>query len=130
MDVVFCRPPGFGEAHLATSLAVAAIAHGRSVNYTMLVEVINALRQAQANGTFKRRMALLLRLANYVKSFVKRQNDANDAAAVVEAANRASMRYVAVKTRVLFVQQRTQTANAIRSHLQEFGIVCGRGLLR
>ena len=78
--------------------------------------------------------------ANYVKPFVKRQkNDANDAAAVVEAASRTSMRYVAVKsrdmqarttlyrTRALFVQQCTQSANAIRSHLHEFGIVCGRG---
>ena len=78
--------------------------------------------------------------ANYVKPFVKRQkNDANDAAAIVEAASRASMRFVGVKsqetqaratlyrTRALFVQQRTQTANAIRGHLQEFGIVCGRG---
>ena len=68
--------------------------------------------------------------ANCVKPFVKRQNnDANDAAAVVEAASRASMRYVAVKTRAmqaraavyrtraLFVQQHTQTANAIRSQL-------------
>ena len=78
--------------------------------------------------------------ANYVNPFVKRQkNDANDAAAVAEATSRASMRFVAVKTpdtqahaalyrtRALFVQQRTQTANAIRSHLLEFGIVCGRG---
>ncbi|MCY4128227.1 MAG: IS110 family transposase [Gammaproteobacteria bacterium] len=78
--------------------------------------------------------------ANYVKPFVKRQkNDANDAVAVAEAASRASMRFVAVKTRetqaraalyrtrALFVQQRTQTANAIRSHLLEFGIICGRG---
>ena len=78
--------------------------------------------------------------ANYVKPFVRRQkNDANDAAAVAEAASRASMRYVSVKTRdtqaratlyrtrALFVQQRTQTANAIRSHLLEFGMVCGRG---
>ncbi|MCY4128873.1 MAG: transposase [Gammaproteobacteria bacterium] len=78
--------------------------------------------------------------AAYVKPYVKRQkNDANDAAAIVEAASRVSMRGVAVKTReaqahaslyrtrALYVRQRTQTANAIRSHLQEFGIVCGRG---
>ena len=42
---------------------MAAIASGRSVYFTTLVEVIDALRQAQANGTFKRRMALLLRPA-------------------------------------------------------------------
>ena len=62
-NVVFCGPPGVGKTHLATSLAVAAIASGRSVYFTTLVEVIDALRQAQANGTFKRRMALLLRPA-------------------------------------------------------------------
>ena len=62
-NVVFCGPPGVGKTHLATSLAVAAIANGRSVYFTTLVEVIDALRQAQANGTFKRRMALLLRPA-------------------------------------------------------------------
>lgn len=78
--------------------------------------------------------------AAYVKPYVKRQkNDANDAAAIVEAACRASMRGVAVKsreaqahaslyrTRALYVRQRTQTANAIRSHLLEFGIICGKG---
>ena len=36
---------------------------GRSVYFSMLVEVIDLLRQAQVNGTFKRRMALLLRPA-------------------------------------------------------------------
>ncbi len=78
--------------------------------------------------------------AAYVKPYVKRQkNDANDAVAIAEAASRASNRGVVVKTRetqahaslyrtrALYVRQRTQTANAIRSHLQEFGIVIGKG---
>ena len=78
--------------------------------------------------------------ANYVKPYVKRQkNDANDAAAIAEAASRASMRSVAVKstatqahatlfrTRAMLVKQHTQTMNAIRSHLAEFGIVQARG---
>lgn len=78
--------------------------------------------------------------ANYVKPYVKRQkNDANDAAAIAEAASRASMRSVAVKstetqahatlfrTRAMLVKQRTQTMNAIRGHLAEFGIVQARG---
>ena len=73
----------------------------------------------------------------YVKPFVKRQkSDANDAAAIVEAAQRPSMRFVAVKpeaaqadamlfrTRALFVRQRTQTVNALRGHLAEFGAWC------
>ncbi len=58
----------------------------------------------------------------YVKPYVKRQkNDANDAGAIVEAAQRPTMRFVAVKTeeeqarsvvfraRELLVRQRTQT---------------------
>ena len=59
----------------------------------------------------------------YVKPYVKRQkNDTNDAGAIVEAAQRPTMRFVAVKTeeeqarsvvfraRELLVHQRTQTA--------------------
>ena len=77
----------------------------------------------------------------YVKPFVKRQkSDANDAAAIVEAAQRPTMRFVAVKTeaaqadaalfrtRALFVRQRTQTVNSLRGHLAEFGLVSARGV--
>ena len=76
----------------------------------------------------------------YVKAFVKRQkNDAADAEAIAEAASRPSMRFVAVKTeaqqaramvfrtRDLLVRQRTQTINALRGHLAEYGIVAARG---
>lgn len=76
----------------------------------------------------------------YVKPFVKRQkNDAADAEAICEAARRPSMRFVAVKseaqqasglvfrTRDLLVRQRTQTINAIRSHMAEYGWVAPRG---
>ena len=69
----------------------------------------------------------------YVKPFVKRQkNDAIDAEAICEAAQRPSMRFVAVKseeqqaaglvfrTRDLLVRQRTQLINAIRGHLTEY----------
>ena len=72
----------------------------------------------------------------YVKPYVKRQkNDANDAGAIVEAAQRPTMRFVVVKTeeeqarsvvfraRELLVRQRTQTINALRGHLAEFGLV-------
>ena len=72
----------------------------------------------------------------YVKPYVKRQkNDAADAEAICEAAQRPTMRFVAVKSeeqqaramqlgvRMLLVRQRTQTINALRGHLAEFGLV-------
>ena len=93
----------------------------------------------------------------YVKPFVKRQseadqrmirllirppNDAADAEAIVEAASRPTMRFVEVKTaeqqgqgmlfrtRDLLVRQRTQSINALRGHLAEFGIVAPQGPAR
>jgi transposase len=70
----------------------------------------------------------------YVKPFAKRQkNDAIDAEAICEAAQRPSMRFVAVmseeqqaagllfRTRDLLMRQRTQLINAIRGHLTEYG---------
>lgn len=76
----------------------------------------------------------------YVKPFVKRQkNDAADAEAICEAAQRPTMRFVAVKseeaqgsaivfrTRDLLVRQRTQVINALRGHLAEFGGVVAKG---
>ena len=62
-NVVFCGPPGVGKTHLAVSLGVAAIAAGRSVYFATLAEAVESLRQAQENGTFKRRLALLTRPA-------------------------------------------------------------------
>ena len=77
---------------------------------------------------------------DYVKPFVRRQkNDAADAEAICEAAQRPTMRFVAVKSeeqqaaavvfraRDLVVRQRTQTINAVRGHLAEFGIVAAKG---
>ena len=77
----------------------------------------------------------------YVKPFVKRhKNDALDAEAICEAAQRPGMRFVAVKseeqqaagmvfrTRDLLVRQRTQMVNALRGHLAEYGWVAPRGL--
>lgn len=76
----------------------------------------------------------------YVKPFVKRnKNDAVDAEAICEAAQRPSMRFVAIKseeqqasalvfrTRDLLVRQRTQLINAIRGHLTEYGWVAPKG---
>ena len=77
----------------------------------------------------------------YVKPFVKRhKNDAVDAEAICEAAQRPTMRFVAVKseeqqasalvfrTRDLLVRQRTQLVNAIRGHLTEYGWVAPKGV--
>lgn len=76
----------------------------------------------------------------YVKPFVKRQkNDAADAEAICEAALRPTMRFVAVKSeakqasatvfkvRDLLVRQKTQTINALRGLMAEFGIVVAQG---
>jgi transposase len=76
----------------------------------------------------------------YVRPFVKRQkNDAADAEAICEAAQRPTMRFVAIKTekaqaaailfraRDLLVRQRTQIINALRGHLTEFGVIAPKG---
>lgn len=78
--------------------------------------------------------------AAYVKAYVKRQkNDAVDAQACCEAVGRPTMRFVAIKSeeqqsilmlhrvRELLVRQRTQTSNALRGHLAEFGIIAKQG---
>jgi transposase len=77
----------------------------------------------------------------YVKPFVKRQkNDAADAEAIVEAAQRPNMRFVEPKSedqqarailfraREQFVNQRTESINSLRSHLSEFGHVAPQGI--
>jgi transposase len=75
----------------------------------------------------------------YVKPFLKcHKNDAVDAEAICEAAQRPSMRFVAVKSeaqqaalvfraRGLAVKQRTQLADAIREHLTKYGWVAPKG---
>jgi transposase len=76
----------------------------------------------------------------YVKPFVKRQkNDAVDAEAICEAAQRPTMRFVAVKdeaqqasgvvfrARDVLVRQRTQCINTLRGHLTEYGYVVAKG---
>src|SRR4051812_4304997 len=62
-----------------------------------------------------------------------------DAEAICEAAQRPTMRFVAVKseqaqaaavvfrTRDLLVRQRTQAINALRGHLAEFGVIAAKG---
>ena len=77
---------------------------------------------------------------SYVKAYLKRsKNDANDAAAICEAVQRPTMRFVPTKTRdqqaalmlhrtrQLLVRQRTMLSNAMRGHLAELGIVSAKG---
>lgn len=79
--------------------------------------------------------------AAYVKAYVKRnKTDAADAEAICEAVTRPTMRFVPIKTpdeqaacmvlktRELFVRQRTQTSNAMRAHMAEFGIIAATGM--
>ncbi len=75
----------------------------------------------------------------FVKPYVKTQkNGMADAEAIVEAATRPTMRFIEIKTvehqglgmvfrsRDLLVGQRTQTINALRGHLAEFGLIAVR----
>ena len=77
----------------------------------------------------------------YVKPFVKtNKNDAVDARAIVEVMGRLDMRFVEMKSteqqsvllvhqvRSQLIKQRTQTANAMRSHCAESGVVHHQGV--
>src|SRR6516165_8954873 len=71
----------------------------------------------------------------YVKPFVKRQkNDAADAEAICEAAQRPSMRFVPVKDEeqqangVVFRARIFWCVNALRGHLFEYGYVFPQGI--
>ena len=76
----------------------------------------------------------------YVRPYVKtNKHDAADAEAICEAVRRPGMRFVPAKSedqqaslmlhrmRELLLKQRTATANALRAHLAEFGIVAAQG---
>ena len=77
--------------------------------------------------------------ARLVKAFlIGNKNDANDALAIAEAAQRPKIHFVGVKTieqqdmqslqriRELLVKQRTANANQLRSLLAEYGVVMGK----
>jgi len=74
--------------------------------------------------------------AQYVKPYLKREkSDALDAEAIANAARQPGMRFVAIKsadqqsittlmkTRTLFIRQRTSAVNSLRGLLAEFGFV-------
>ena len=94
---------------------------------------------AQELGTIGHTVKLIS--PRYVKPFVKRQkNDAADAEAIVEAAQRPTMRVVSPKTeeqrsravafrvRQQLIRQRSDLVNALRSHLYEFGYIAPKGI--
>jgi DNA replication protein DnaC len=58
-NLLFLGPPGVGKTHLAISLAIAAAQYGRRVYYSTLADLVASLEEAQAAGTFKRRLAVL-----------------------------------------------------------------------
>ncbi len=81
-------------------------------------------------------------LRHIIRAATYHKNDAADAEAITEAAQRPTMHFVAVKTeaqqaqgmlcrtRDLLVRQRTQTINALRGHLAEYGVVAPQGRAR
>lgn len=86
-----------------------------------------------------------VRLMNpqFVKPYVKsNKNDSQDAAAICEAVQRPSMRFVSIKTveqqdilaihrvRERLVKERTAMVNQIRGLLMEYGIVVAQGVLQ
>ena len=79
----------------------------------------------------------------YVKPYVQRnKNDFNDATAIAEAANRADMKYVPVKSEYIqgvqslhsvrsqMVSTRTQYMNCIRGLLLESGVIIPQGIAK
>ena len=105
-----------------------------------VVAADHALCGCEDGGTAGSGHAVRLVPPIYVKAYVQRQkNDASDAEAICEASSRPTMRFVAVKTeeqqargmlfrtRDLLVRQRTQTINALRGHLAEFGVIAPQG---
>ena len=70
----------------------------------------------------------------YVKPLLKRQkNDSNDAASIVEAAQRPTMRFVAVKSEeaqadAMLFRTGAQTINSLRGQLAEFGVIAAQGV--
>ena len=70
----------------------------------------------------------------YVKPLLKRQkNDSNDAASIVEAAQRPTMRFVAVKSEeaqadAMLFRTGAQTIDSLRGQLAEFGVIAAQGV--
>ena len=96
----------------------------------------------QKDGDFSSPASTIQALRHIIRAATYQKNDAADAEAITEAAQRPTMHFVAVKTegqqaqamffhtRDLLVRQRTQTINALRGHLAEYGVVAPQGRAR
>ncbi len=120
-----------GKPACVVAMEACSSAHHWARELTRLGHIVRLIPPAYVKPFVKRA---------YVKPFVKRQkNDAADAEAICEAAQRPTMRFVAVKSetaqanavvfraRDLLVRQRTQAINALRGHLGEYGLVVAKG---
>lgn len=107
------------------------------------IVVMEACASAHYWGRLFRDKGFVVKLiaAKFVKPFVKaNKNDSADAEAIVEAASRPSMRFVAIKSeeqqyiqslhriREGYVKRKTALANEIRGILLEFGFVVPQGI--
>lgn len=107
------------------------------------VIVMEACASAHYWGREFRKLGYEVKLiaAKFVKPFVKaNKNDATDAEAIVEAASRPSMRFVAIKSeeqqfiqslhriREGIVKRKTAVANEIRGILLEYGFIIKQGI--
>lgn len=149
----------FGVSTVGVDLAKSVIQiHGVDAKGTVVVR--RQLRRSQFLSLFEGRSGCLIGMEacsglqemghevrlmppSYVKPYVKRnKTDAADAEAICEAVTRPSMRFVPVKSeadsaalvlhraRDFLVGQVTQTGNAIRAHMAEFGIIAAKGSKR
>ena len=129
------------QAHGVDSSGLAVL--GKKISRTKLLPFFAALPRCRVvlGGVTKLGHDVQLIAPAYVEPFVKRKkNDAADAEAICEAAQRPSMRFVAVKSemqqaaamvfgrRDLLVRQRTQISNALRSHMAEYSWIAPKGL--
>jgi DNA replication protein DnaC len=61
--VHFLGPPGTGKSHLAVALGVEAVKAGRSVYFTTLADVTEALAKAEREGLLRQRIRFFCRAA-------------------------------------------------------------------
>lgn len=54
-------PPGTGNSHLATALAVEAVKAGKSVAFATLADIVTTLAKAEREGTLRERLRFLAR---------------------------------------------------------------------